>query len=168
MEKTEKHEHEHENQHEHPPIKRHAALVPLSRDHQLGLQKARQLRQAADGSGADRVEAVRSFLDGWRKEIHLHFDDEEHLFAPFLTPAERDRLRAEHDDLRAHAAEAEQRATSKDPGAEWTRTLGDKLHDHIRWEERELFNGIQDRMTTSQLAEMAQETAEIESTRNRL
>jgi hemerythrin-like domain-containing protein len=155
------------SEHEHPPIKRHAALVPLSRDHQLGLQQARLLREAADKTSADRVGAVKGFLAAWDKEIHLHFDDEEHLFGPHLTPDEKARLESEHEDLRSRARDAVSKAKSADPGADWTRTLGDKLNDHIRWEERQLFNALQDRMTMAQLAELAQETAEVEASRDR-
>jgi hypothetical protein len=80
-----------------PPLKRHATLQPLSREHMGGLIQARSLRQAADRERAKRLRAIASFLDAWRSEIRAHFDDEERLLLPLVSsPALRERLLDEH------------------------------------------------------------------------
>jgi hypothetical protein len=45
-------------------MKRHSALIPLSRDHHVGLVQAVRLRRAAaDGDASDRLAAAREFVE---------------------------------------------------------------------------------------------------------
>lgn len=126
-----------------PPLPRHPALQPFSRDHYVGLVQAKHLMKAADGSDVDRRTAIREFVEAWRNDIVVHFDDEERMLADLLDEAGKAQLLEEHRRLRDLAAEANRRRREIDPGAEWVRELGRLLNDHIRWEERELFPAIQ-------------------------
>ncbi|MCC6661399.1 MAG: hemerythrin domain-containing protein [Phycisphaerales bacterium] len=146
-----------------PPLKRHAALVPLSREHMNGLIQARNLQRAAGQDGAAR--AVAAFVDAWNAEIREHFDDEERLLLPLTgSPALRRRLLGEHDVLRGLAArcEADPAAIAGDPAT--MRRLGTLLNDHIRWEEREFFEVVQ-REHPGALDAMEHEAAIIERRR---
>jgi len=148
-----------------PPLKRHATLQPLSREHMGGLIQARRLRQAADLDRASRVRAIAGFLDAWRSEIGAHFEDEERMLLPLVrSPALRDRLLHEHSDLRRLAERCEREPEAAASDAELVRELGVKLHDHIRWEEREFFEAVQ-RDHPQALAALASEAAFIETHR---
>src|SRR5437762_3674375 len=63
-------------------MKRHSALIPLSRDHHDGLVQAVRLRRAAaDGDASARLAAAREFVEFFRNEERVHLrDEEEELF----------------------------------------------------------------------------------------
>lgn len=130
-----------------------------------GLIQARSLRQAANRDRADRVIAVTSFLDVWRSEIRAHFDDEERLLLPLVgSPALRDRLLDEHAALRQLAERCERDPESAASDSELVREVGVQLHDHIRWEERVLFEAVQHDHPEA-LAALTSEAAIIEKQR---
>jgi hemerythrin-like domain-containing protein len=130
-----------------------------------GLIQARALRQAADLDRADRLSAVGAFLEAWRAEIREHFDDEERLLLPLVrSRVLRDRLLDEHAFLRRLAAQGEQDRAAAAADADLVRRIGDRLHDHIRWEERELFEAVQ-RDHPEALAALVPEAAFIEERR---
>lgn len=150
---------------QHPPIRRHASLQPLSRDHYRGLKAAQQLEKAADA--AARRRAAAAFLEKWHRELAEHLADEERLLPPFLETAERTRLEREHALLRRYAEEASALDAQADPGAYWAQGLAAALRDHIRWEERTLYGRIQQRAGEDALAALGRETQQIESKRPR-
>jgi len=131
-----------------------------------GLIQARSLRQTADLDREDRVRAIAEFVDAWRSEIRPHFDDEERLLLPLVcSSALRDRLLDEHATLRGLAERCEREPEVAASDAELVRQLGVKLHDHIRWEEREFFEAVQ-RDQPEALAALALEAALIEEQRS--
>jgi hemerythrin-like domain-containing protein len=148
-----------------PPLKRHAALQPLSREHMGGLVQARNLQRSASGDEEVRRRAVEAFVRVWREEISHHFDDEERLLLPLTRSGElRERLLGEHRVLREMAARCEE-----DPGGAagepaFLLRLSTLLHDHIRWEEREYFEAVQ-RDFPERLAGLMDEAAAIERER---
>lgn len=150
----------------HSPLKRHPSLQPLSRDHYQGLVQAQHLIKAADGNAIERRKVLAEFLDAWEREIEPHFNDEERLLAGLAGDSEREQLMAEHRRLRGMAAEAREHRRLVDPGAEWVRDLGQTLHAHIRWEERELFTSIESSVP-DQLDDLRTEADRIEAARPR-
>ncbi len=121
-------------------MKRAEALQPLSREHLRALLAARQLREATD-----LEEATRSFLEFWQEDGREHFRAEEEVLLPiWAMHAEVDRpgvarLLEEHlairrDVLRLEAGEV---------GLEELAEIATRLHDHVRFEERELFPKIE-------------------------
>jgi len=149
-----------------PPLKRHPALQPFSRDHYVGLVQARHLVEAAGGDDSDRRAAVAAFLDAWDTEIAQHFDYEERLLIPLAPKAGRSQLRREHRRIRALVSEARKRRKQIDPGDKWVRTLGQLLNDHIRWEEREFYPAIES-AATGNLDALRQEFQRLETSRPR-
>ena len=147
-----------------PPLKRHAALMALSREHFNGLVQVRRLRQAADADAQQQRRALAGFLENWSTEMAAHFDDEEQLLGPLMSPEDRQRLLTDHAQLRAWAAEARDRATAAEPGSEWMRALATFLEQHIRWEERESFERLQ-QTCTQELAALVPAAARIEQCR---
>ena len=151
----------------HPPIKRHEALQPFSREHLLGLSIARDLRQAPEQGSVASIAAADRLLNLWRDELRGHFHDEERLLAPLLTDRSMlDRLKHEHEriaDLTDQLRAA--RAANATPDASTVRALGDLLHDHIRWEERALFPAIEQGLTPEAAASLGDETARFSESR---
>ena len=147
------------------PLKRHATLQPLSREHMGGLIHARSLRQAADQDRASRVRAIAGFLHAWRCEIGAHFDDEERMLLPLVhSPALRGRLLDDHGAFRRLAEQCERDPEGVASDAGLVCQIGIRLHDHIRWEEREFFEAVQ-RDHPEALAALESEAAIIEEQR---
>lgn len=123
-------------------MKRDPALTALSHDHHHALVQARRLQRAADGPAP--ALAAADFLRFFAKETARHFRDEEDRLFPSAVEfqAARDLLidaLLEHQVLRAHAAQLQERVASDGDVSTIMRKLGRLLVSHIRAEERRLF-----------------------------
>lgn len=147
------------------PIKRHPALQPLSREHMSGLVQARNLRQAADSTAADRRGTLARFIAVWDGEISHHFEDEERMLAGLLCPASLTRLISEHRQIQLLVEQAIAQTETDSPDPSLLQQLGDLLHDHIRWEEREAFNEAEQAATPAELDDLTRDGAAIERDR---
>ena len=136
---------------------RNKNLVPLSRQHQHALALCvridRALPIAESDLGAWQAEIVQHF----RAEIRLHFAAEEE----FVFPAARvfpelnplvDELISDHAWLRQRFADAETQRLSAVAIGEFAR----RLSEHVRKEERQLFERLQLLMSGEGLALMGQ------------
>ena len=118
-------------------MKRHPALVSLSRDHHHALVIARQLRNAATQTAS---EATRAFLSHWDTEQKQHFRLEEELLLPaYAAHGAPDhptviRMLLDHMLIRR---DADQLANA--PRLELLHDLGARLAAHVELEEHELF-----------------------------
>jgi iron-sulfur cluster repair protein YtfE (RIC family) len=130
-------------------MKRHPALEPFSRDHNLGLILARKLQRP-------NPDAVDEFLTAWDLEIASHFVDEEELLGPIIYEESlATRLMDEHRLIRNLVANLPRTAEQ----------VGSKLEAHIRWEERSLFPAIESGASEDDLKELARRTDEVERQR---
>lgn len=117
-------------------MKRAEALRPLSREHLGALLAARKLRQADDVAAA-----ARDFVAFWEKDGRRHFRIEEEVLLPgWAAYGEVDRpgiarMLEEHLAIRREALRLEAGELS----IEGVHAFGDLLHDHVRFEERQLF-----------------------------
>ena len=140
-------------------MKRSAALAPLSRDHHVALATALVLRRATQETAESALARFRAY---WAERGDEHFDIEEELLLPALRGDDdawteaADRVRREHADLRRRAREA----SPADVGA--LRELGERLHDHVRFEERELFPLAEARLSVDELEALGRRIAEAE------
>lgn len=140
--------------------KRAEALQPLSRDHLKALLAAKALREAEDAQ-AGRL----AFLDFWRDHGARHFRVEEEVLLPqWALYAEVDgpgvrRMLEEHLAIRREAL----RLAAAEVSTEELRGLGDLLHDHVRFEERQLFPAIEASLTPPQLALIVPAVLEAEA-----
>ncbi len=118
-------------------MKRHPALVPLSRDHHHALVLARKLRRA---EAADADEAAHAFLAHWMQEERLHFRLEEEVLLPayaaYGDPEHPAVIRTllDHMEIRR---DVERLAAGAEP--QLLHDLGARLADHVKLEEQELF-----------------------------
>jgi len=143
-------------------LKRHPALVPLSRDHHGALVQARALRLAAAGTDAERrkhpaIATARGFLDFYARELRGHIDDEERALLPLCREADRqgsDRVLAEHRELEALVADIGKALAAREDPSTWMAQAGQLLDDHVRFEERSFFEGLQRTLSQDALAEV--------------
>lgn len=131
---------------------RHPSLIPLSRQHQHALALCVRIDRAGTLS--------ESVLLTWQEEIQSHFEAEirYHFLAEeaVLFPAARkfpelaplvDDLCADHTALRDCFARAVSRKLDQDSLQQFV----ERLSQHIRKEERQLFEGLQQRMPSVEL-----------------
>ncbi len=129
-------------------MKRSRALAPFSEEHHHELVQARRLLRAADGDPDTRVAAARAYVDAFFRDTVEHFRrEEEELFPLYARHAGRtallERILAEHMQLHGLARALRARVAAGDVPAEELRALGSLLHEHVRIEERRLFEEIQ-------------------------
>ena len=151
----------------HEPIGRHEAFVPFSRDHYTGLVQAQHLIKASQTDEVARRKAVAEFVDAYDREIAEHFDDEERLLLDSMTEEDARTLLAQHHQLRRDAERIRAMRRSIDPSPDLLVEVGTRLNDHIRWEERELFNRMQKQLDKQQIMKLQEQTAQLEATRPR-
>jgi hemerythrin-like domain-containing protein len=142
-------------------MKRSSALASLSRDHQHALEAALRLRRAEQESVNA---AIRHFQAFFETEGRRHFEIEERCLVPALPADDPEwaaavgRMLDDHHVVREAAGEF---ATTEDRVAS-ARSLGDRLHEHVRFEERVLFQILERRLTADELDRLAMSMAEAE------
>ncbi|OYU54671.1 MAG: hypothetical protein CFE25_15405 [Chitinophagaceae bacterium BSSC1] len=126
-------------------LKRDEALQPLSRQHHQGLLVSLFLSNGLKKGVASKP--MRDFiLQFWQDDLLKHFEAEEQVLVPFAKPYAIlepliTRMLLEHQQIVLlinrinNEARAEQLETIKE--------FADKLEQHIRFEERELFEQMQ-------------------------
>lgn len=138
------------------PIKRSAYIVSLSRDHHASLLFCWKLRQGVK----KKVENTRlqRYVNYFFKEHLLaHFEEEETiLFAPYIDE-NVDRAFSEHQIIIALIERI-----LKDPNANYDdyTLLANRVDDHVRWEERELFPHLEKVLTQQQLELIRQQLSD--------
>lgn len=131
-------------------MKRAEALQPLSRDHLKALLAAKRVVEAADVATA-----TSAFSQFWDVEQH-HFRIEEEVLLPHwaahdtVEQAAVERMLADHLAIRRDALLAARGQLSLDG----LHALGTRLHDHVRFEERELFVMIERALDDDALAQL--------------
>jgi hemerythrin-like domain-containing protein len=130
-------------------MRRDPRLRRLSSEHHQALVLARSLTDHGPGwTVADGAALARRFA----AELEPHFRAEEELVLPAIRAAEpelADRTEADHAFLRAAVA-----AAARGDG-DAARALGERLVDHVRFEERILFPAAERLLTADQLDEVA-------------
>jgi hemerythrin-like domain-containing protein len=150
-----------------PAITREEVLAPFSRDHYTGLVQANRLRKAGESEADRHSQLVIDFLDAWDREIGDHFNDEERLLLDIMESADQERMLAEHGDVRNYVAQLRDNADNNTFDVNTMKALGELLEAHIRWEERDLFNRLQQALSAPQRAALESETIKIDPARGR-
>lgn len=135
------------------PIKRHQAIISFSKDHHFGLLLVWKIRQGLKRAvDPKRISNYVTFF--FKEDLEKHFKEEEELLFTQL-PAD-DRLRkqaeADHQSLYKLVADIEK----KQDDAVLLNQMADELEKHIRFEERELFNHLQDNIPEKALEKIAE------------
>ncbi len=124
-------------------MKRHADLLQLSREHHTALKLARLARIASDTGNAEAIaEAGQTITSKFAEELEAHFLAEEKDLLPALLAHGAtelvNRTLDEHKILRALNQQLQQ------PDGAILAHFGQMLHEHVRFEERELFERAQE------------------------
>lgn len=138
-------------------LRRDAGLVALSRDHHHVLVQALALKRAGDATTAGARRAVEAFLRHYREDMLGHFGDEEEVLLPALEASDPEgvrRVREEHAEVHAAVRGLEEAlCAGGDPGRP-AAALGRLLDDHVRYEERALFESAQRALDPGALARL--------------
>jgi hemerythrin-like domain-containing protein len=134
---------------------RDKSLIPLSHQHQRALALCVRIDRAQPIRNAD-LEVWQSEIEQiFEQEIKIHFSAEESVLFPAarhfpeLIPLVEE-LTADHTSLRKLFFQAEDRHMS----AETLPAFAQQLSDHIRKEERQLFERLQQLMTSKELTDL--------------
>ncbi len=133
------------------PIKRNPALVRFSRDHHHGLLLVWKIREGFRRSVAgERIAEYSAYF--FDKELVPHFEDEEKNLFARMPPGNdlRVKAEAEHNEMRS-IADKLRSGKSEESDLE---NFAQLLESHIRFEERRLFNHLQEHLTEEELEQI--------------
>ena len=134
---------------------RDKSLIPLSRQHQQALALCVRIDRAQPIPDADLHAWQAEIEQHFEQEIRIHFSAEEQV----LFPAARrypelvslvEELTADHASLRESFSRAKAQRMSKED----LPVFAQRLSAHIRKEERQLFEHLQQLMTPKELADL--------------
>lgn len=127
------------------PLKRHPALQPWSREHHYGLLLSWKIKRGF-ALNVD-PQRIKDYCDWfWKYHLQPHFETEENHLFPILGH-ENHLIEQALDDHGQLKAMFEQTEADTDTLSQ----IESLLNDNIRFEERVLFNAIQDVATKSEL-----------------
>ncbi|MDQ4078239.1 MAG: hemerythrin domain-containing protein [Chloroflexota bacterium] len=143
-------------------MKRHPALQDYSRDHHFLLLQTREIRWFFDESrhAAQLEQLSAGFLSAWRRDIGPHLQEEEAVLLPFYAQhdaadeAYLQRVYSEHAWLRENVLAFQERLEQDEDFLELLGQIGHRLHDHVRFEERVLFQHMQSLLSDAELADL--------------
>jgi hemerythrin-like domain-containing protein len=131
----------------HNPIKRSQELVQLSREHHFGLLLVWEIRRDL-GKGVEFDKISKRIIDFYTTDLEKHFKEEEETVFTLLPPDHPLRVQAEDEHRKIYAMIEMLKNTKAD--AALLNEFADTLEAHIRFEERTLFNLIQEMQGTAQ------------------
>ena len=139
---------------------RDPSLVPLSHQHQHALSLCVRLERALQTGAADLVAWQLEVHQHYANEAQFHFSAEEKVLFPTARRfpelvALVEELNGEHERLREHFVHAGQGTMNQGELA----TFGQLLSGHLRNEERQLFEALQEQMQTGELKSLGDELA---------
>jgi hemerythrin-like domain-containing protein len=136
---------------------RDRSLIPLSRQHQHALALCVRIDRAAPIGPGDLVAWQVEIAQHFQTETRIHFAAEENILFPAarrfpaLTPLVEELL-LDHFMLRESFAKAEAHTMS----AADVSAFGQSMSEHIRKEERQLFERMQELMSQEELETLGQ------------
>jgi hemerythrin-like domain-containing protein len=132
---------------------RDKSLIPLSHQHQRALALCVRIDRASPIGDGDLDAWQAEITQLFQAEIGVHFSAEEQVLFPAASRFEElvplvEELLADHQALREQFRGAGLHNMSGDD----LRAFGQQFSTHIRKEERELFEGLQQRMRKEELS----------------
>jgi len=137
-------------------VRRHNSIINLSRDHHHGLILAQLIKKNAPNykNLPSTIEGKTEYtLNAYKSELLPHFKKEEEILFPFIKGKDKEldkvivQLIEDHKKITGLVLRVEE----DDNKEEALDELGNLLTQHIRKEERELFDSIQNILTTEEL-----------------
>ncbi len=145
-------------------MKRCPQLIPLSHEHHTALVLGRRIARCAEGTGKLSVAQMWQEIEKvFAEELDPHFMIEEKFMVPPLAKrsepevqAALARLHEDHRTLRALVRDTQKH------DAENLARFGEMLHEHVRFEERSLFDLAEAHLSVQELDRIAQACPERE------
>ncbi|MBI2677953.1 MAG: hemerythrin domain-containing protein [Candidatus Koribacter versatilis] len=133
-------------------MRRDPALIPLSQQHHDALALCVYIERAAKSGHLDLAHWNREVAAAWQSEIRWHFQAEEEVVFPAAQRVSELRLLVEgllveHAELRRFFDSGEKNALT----APDLHRFRERLHDHVRKEERQLFPPLQTALPPEEL-----------------
>jgi hemerythrin-like domain-containing protein len=140
---------------------RDKSLIPLSHQHQRALALCVRIDRAQPIPDDDLKAWQAEIEQLFEQEIKIHFSAEEQVLFPAARRSREliplvEELVADHASLRQSLSEAKDRSMS----AESLLAFAQQLSTHIRKEERQLFEGIQQLMKPDELSALGTQLEE--------
>lgn len=137
-------------------MKRHETLIELSRNHQKGLMLAQLLKADAPAYKTlptDLLGKMNYAKETFHSDLKKHFEDEEKILFPFVKgkDLECDKLIEELLDEYLFLSKNISQLNDSQKLYDELDLIGRKLEQHMRKEERILFNKIQELLTDNEL-----------------
>ncbi len=138
---------------------RNKNLIPLSHQHQHALAFCVRVDRALANPAAMETATIQQEITRlYESELASHFEAEERFLFPAAEQLEEmtslvDELRIEHGLIRRGV----KRAEARDLTASDIQVFAASLSAHIRKEERELFEAVQQRLTAEELDRVGRE-----------
>jgi hemerythrin-like domain-containing protein len=133
-------------------MKRNQNLIELSRDHHQGLLLGWKIKQGFKYQVP--LDEIKKYIVYFAKEaLFPHFEEEEKQVLIHLEATNKfyQRTLSEHRKIRELIAEIQAKESSTEA---LFLNLADHIHDHIRFEERELFPYLETTLSDEQLDEI--------------
>jgi hemerythrin-like domain-containing protein len=144
----------------HKPIKRSKAFVRFSKDHHFGLLLVWQIRQ--DVAKETATSQIAGYVqDFFENDLRGHFKEEEELIFSKLPARDSLRNQAETEHSKLYLLIDCIRKDKSDKRL--LQQFADSLEAHIRFEERVLFNHLQEIMSPEDLEALILSTGSKES-----
>jgi hypothetical protein len=136
------------------PIKRNPAIVDFSKDHHFTLLQVWKIREGL--KKLVQVERISKFvLHFFNADLIPHFKAEEELLFTKFTTDNPLRIQAESEHLIIYKLIDELKNNLSDK--ELLLNIAGTLEKHIRFEERQLFNFLQENLSEAELTKIATE-----------
>lgn len=141
------------------PLKRHPALVPLSKDHHFGLLLCWKIRTGIKKEiEEDRITAYVNYF--FQNHLHTHFKEEEKYIFTVLDEKDEKRKKAEKQHRKINRL-VEKLSTEPDKNNDTLALIEEEVEAHIRFEERDLFPYIQTTQDEAELEKLRKKIEEI-------
>ena len=136
-------------------MKRNENIVPLSKDHHFGLLCSWKVRQGLKKE--TEVSRIRNYiLYFWKQHLKQHFREEEEILFLYLEDEYTIRIQKEHREIEDIIS-----AMSFSENTDLISDFADLLEQHIRFEERDWFPHLEEKLDSSALEKIGSELHQI-------
>lgn len=135
-------------------MQRADVLQPLSRQHKAALMTCLLIRKGVSKQASVKV-MTDFFLECWKNDLSPHFEEEENQLIPLLRKFEAGKPLAEtilrdHELIRTAVSHLSQAHVNE----RLLEDLADQLEQHVRYEERIVFQAMQEFIPAQQLQQL--------------
>jgi hemerythrin-like domain-containing protein len=135
------------------PIKRSKNLVTLSREHHDSLLIVWKIRRGLNKQ-IDIKEITDYIVYCWKEHLQKHFQQEEqYLFKPYKQELLCAEVLKQHEELKDAVKRFENEQSTSEQAI---RDFADKLEQHIRFEEREVFPYLERKIEPEELVKIGE------------